>query len=607
MESKKKLILLIPVIALILLFIGTKTGLIIGFNNHNDNEVLEKNTPVEEKNNTTKEPEVIEENNESVVIPEPVVQDDKTQKEPTKEPAKEPVKEPVKEPTKEPVKNTETKKIDVSSIEIINKEESLSIGNKVTLKYKILPDNASDKSVSWTSSDTNIATVSNGEVTAKKEGTATITVKTSNGKTSNARINVISNEIKVTGININPTSKSIYVGEKTTLITNIFPTNATNKNITWTSSNTNIATVDNGVVYGVQAGEATITAKTNNGISSTSKITVINREPVVIKPTSVKLNKNSETIYTNSNVSSVTLKATVYPENALDKSVTWTSSDTNVATVSNGTVTIKGLGTTNITVKTNEGNYTDKYVLTVKKRVIIVIGASQVGRMNSYVSSYNSSSTGMKYLKSNGTLNYVVQGGSATDYQVNTGFTNAKQNIIYKEKSLKNFIEYHIFFPIAGNEISKFTCTGTKDEWYIRSSNEKMKNYAKLYNDRIKSIKSEGYNVTSYVVSCQPVVANQVAEGKKIVVNNNANACVKGYRSNVKYYTYNTTIGSMIKNNYSSNLKYLNIFDDIMVTNSNGTNYSWKYKNYNTVDGMHWDEATSKYYVKLMLDKTNAL
>ena len=63
----------------------------------------------------------------------------------------------------------------------------------------------------------------------------------------------------------------------------------------------------------------------------------------------------------------------------------------------------------------------------------------------------------------------------------------------------------------------------------------------------------------------------------------------------------------MIKNNYSSNLKYLNIFDDIMVTNSNGTNYSWKYKNYNTVDGMHWDEATSKYYVKLMLDKTNAL
>ena len=181
------------------------------------------------------------------------------------------------EPEQTEVKQPEEEKpiiINVSSVIITNKTESLTVGNKVIIRYTILPDNATDKGVTWTSSDDSVASVSKGEVTAKKEGTATITVKTSNGKTDTAKITVLTNEIKVTGISLNQTSKTIKVGDTVTLTPTITPDNATNKNVTWTSDNAGVASVENGVVKGIKAGNATITVKTNNGLTATFSVKV---------------------------------------------------------------------------------------------------------------------------------------------------------------------------------------------------------------------------------------------------------------------------------------------------------------------------------------------
>ena len=113
----------------------------------------------------------------------------------------------------------------------------------------------------------------------KKEGKSVITVTTNNGKSSKAYISVVLNEVKITSVSISSSSKDIYVGENTTLNINISPKDATDKSISWSSSNTSVATVNDGIVTGIKAGDVTITAKTNNGIIATTKITVKNRAP----------------------------------------------------------------------------------------------------------------------------------------------------------------------------------------------------------------------------------------------------------------------------------------------------------------------------------------
>jgi len=156
---------------------------------------------------------------------------------------------------------------------------SLTVGATATLTASVLPANASNKTVSWSSNNTAVATVNgSGVVTGVAAGTATITVTTqSGGFTASAAITVTSNTVPTTGVAVTPTSASVNVGATTSLVATVAPSNATNKSVTWSSSNPSIATVNGaGVVTGVAAGSATITATTaNGGFTASSTITVV--------------------------------------------------------------------------------------------------------------------------------------------------------------------------------------------------------------------------------------------------------------------------------------------------------------------------------------------
>jgi hypothetical protein len=214
----------------------------------------------------------------------------------------------------------------------------------------------------------------------------------------------------------------------------------------------------------------------------------------------------------------------------------------------------------------------------------------------SYVSGKN-----YTYTTSNNTLKYVKKGSTGFEYQTTggEGWTEVL-NFINGYSSNKNNIEFHIYYPMAGNGILTFTCSE------ISSSNGEIKQYAKNYNDDIQKLKNSGYNVKAYVVSVQPV---RVSEGSssKLVVNENANSCTKGYRSNLKYYTFNKAMKSIINSNYSSNLKYQSLFSTIMETNENGKNFSYKWSYYHTDDGIHWDSKTAQLYVDAMLNYSGDL
>ena len=170
--------------------------------------------------------------------------------------------------------------------------------------------------------------------------------------------------IVVTGITLDKTTATVEEGAKVTLTATVTPGNATDKTVTWSTSNETIATVSDGVVTGVKAGEVTITAKAGDkSATCTVTVTAASTEPEVVPVTGVTLSQTAVTLDIDQ---SITLTTTVAPENATNKAVTWASDKTDVATVdANGKVTAVAAGTANITVTTADGGKTATCTVTV--------------------------------------------------------------------------------------------------------------------------------------------------------------------------------------------------------------------------------------------------
>ena len=248
--------------------------------------------------------------------------------------------------------------IKVTQIQLSQTRASLNEGKELQLTATVLPANATNQSLTWSSSVEGVATVDpTGKVTAIKAGTTVITAtaKDDSGISASCTVQVTVPTVKVTGITLNKTTASVVKGKTVALTATVTPTNATNKNVTWKSSNPKIAKVDekSGVVTAVAAGTATITATAadDSGVKATCKITVTNP---VVKVTKVTLNKTTASVVKGK---TLTLKATVTPTNATNKKVTWKSSNTKIATVdSNGKVTAKAAGTATITCTAADGS-----------------------------------------------------------------------------------------------------------------------------------------------------------------------------------------------------------------------------------------------------------
>jgi len=166
-----------------------------------------------------------------------------------------------------------------------------------------------------------------------------------------------------TSISLSAESSSISIGATTQLTVNYTPSDTNVKNVTYTSSNESVATVSNaGLVTGITQGSVTITATAQTATGTTSATTSITVTPIAV--TSVSLSSNSETIKVGK---TVTLIPTISPSNATNKNVTWSSSNTSIATVSEGIVTGVSAGTVTITVTTVSGNKTATCTVVVQE------------------------------------------------------------------------------------------------------------------------------------------------------------------------------------------------------------------------------------------------
>ena len=177
--------------------------------------------------------------------------------------------------------------------------------------------------------------------------------------------------VAVTGVSLSPSTASVNKSATQQLSATIAPSNASNQTVTWSSNNTAVATVNaSGLVTGVAAGTAVITATTQDGgFTATSTITVVDTNVPV---TGVSLDVATASIAVGATQQ---LTATVAPTNATNKAVTWASSNTAVATVSpSGLVTAVAPGTATITVTTTDGAKTASVLVTVPS--IAVTGVS---------------------------------------------------------------------------------------------------------------------------------------------------------------------------------------------------------------------------------------
>ena len=269
--------------------------------------------------------------------------------------------------------NVEAKKIPVTGVTLDKEETGLVEGEEVTLAATLAPENATEKTVEWSSSDEKVATVKDGKVTAVAPGTATITVKTVDGsKTATCKVTVEKKGIPVNKVTLNKTTQTLEIGSEVTLVATVSPSNATNKKLSWSSSNSEVATVDqNGKVKAVKAGTSSITVTTEDGGKKATCAVTVNNKAV----STITLNKSSLSL---KETQTAQLTATISPANATDQTLTWTSSNNSVAVVDKtGKVTALKAGTATITAKSSN-NKTATCSVTVSSAYTVKYGTTEM-------------------------------------------------------------------------------------------------------------------------------------------------------------------------------------------------------------------------------------
>lgn len=242
----------------------------------------------------------------------------------------------------------------VTSITINNVPTSITVGSTVTLSPIVLPQNALNQGVTWTSSNTSVATINpNGVVTTIGIGETVITATANDGSGISTTAVLLVTGIKMTGITLGYQTLSMKIGDAVTITTLLAPTNVTNKTLIWTSSNAAVASVDiSGVVTAISPGTTEIlaTAYDGSGVKATCIVTV---SPILI--TGITLSQTQLTLTSAATPS--TLTATVSPVNATNKTITWSSSNTAIATVDQlGKITALNSGTAIITATAADGS-----------------------------------------------------------------------------------------------------------------------------------------------------------------------------------------------------------------------------------------------------------
>ena len=333
----------------------------------------------------------------------------------------------------------------VTSIVLDRTSISLEEGQTTTLSATVYPNDADDKSVTWSSSSASVATVDkNGIITAVREGAATISARAGN-KTATCSVSVQKKVIPVTSVSLNKTTISIVTNQSETLIATVLPYDATDKTVNWSSSDATIASVDaNGKITALKGGQAVITAKAGEKYASCAVT-------VTVPVTGISLNQSSLTLTKGQ---SANLVAYVQPSDATDKIVTWVSSDNNVATVDqNGQIVAKAGGSATITAAC--GGFTVECVV----KVVVLVSSVALDQTSLELA-----------IGESATLVATISPGDATDKSVTWSSSDATIASIDQNGKVTGLKEGKVTITAKAGERSatcKVTVTGSNTETIV--------------------------------------------------------------------------------------------------------------------------------------------
>ena len=314
----------------------------------------------------------------------------------------------------------------VSSLTLNLPAITIAMGQVVsTVTATVLPDEAGDRTLNWTSANPSVARVdAYGRITGVKTGKAVITAaaQDGSGKQASVTVTVVSAKKGVTGIKLSAKSATVYERKTLTLKATLSPSSPTDKTIRWLSSDPAVAAVSSkGVVTGLKVGSATITVICSSGYAATCAIRVTE-----VPVSSVKFSSTKATISIGATYQ---IKATVSPSDAKDKALAWSSSNSNIATVSgSGKILGVGAGTATITAISANGirnKFTVKVTPVLVKSVAmkptkatIVIGKGEaLGKtlmLSASVSPSNATNKQLIWSSSNTKVAKVDQNGVVT-------------------------------------------------------------------------------------------------------------------------------------------------------------------------------------------------
>jgi uncharacterized protein YjdB len=313
-----------------------------------------------------------------------------------------------------------TIEIPITSVALDETTKTMYIGQSARLTYLILPTNASHNAVTWTSTNSSVAAVdATGKVTAKSVGTSVIILKSVEGGFS--VYCTITVKSVATGIKFDVADLNMKTGETYTIKTTLTPKDSTENSLVWESSDTKVAMVDEeGKITAKGAGTAVIMARTEAGAVAYCKVIVTQAVEGLI------LNFSEKTIFIKEEFK---LKVSVSPSNASMLGVTWSSSNTKIATVSaEGVVTGLTGGVTIITCTTADGGFKESCVVTVRETVTTIalnhetynLGVHKTVILDATVTTETATNKKVTWTSSNENIAIVNQNGKVTG--IKTGY-----------------------------------------------------------------------------------------------------------------------------------------------------------------------------------------
>ena len=423
----------------------------------------------------------------------------------------------IEEIKQEEEQENKTEEVEIASLEVNKSEINLGYNDTFTPSITILPNNASNKKIIWTSSNPGLVTVdSNGLIKAisNENGLCVITGTTENKLHSVAiKVRTTSKTIEATSITLNKSNITLKANESITVQATVLPSNVTDPGVEYSSSNPNLVTVDqNGKITAVanEDGQAIITASTNGGKLQTTATINIQKVVTTVPVSNITLNKKSIQLkYGEKSY----LAATILPENATNKKIVYTSSNPSLIRVDQfGKVTVlkNETGTAIITASTPDGKHkatatVDTVINPIKVSSInlnqnkVSLSVNQNFQFIATVNPLNATNKKVVWTSSNPNLVSVNQSGLATVKQNKAGtvtITVTSEDTTISNSAQVNIVKTSI--PVSSLELNKTNYTlkyGEKDTINVLVLPENASNKEVTYrssNPKLVTVSSKG-------------------------------------------------------------------------------------------------------------------